>query len=223
MRCSTGWRGAWGQRGVEVCAWCWLGSREWANVGAGIQQLLAARAVRLPPRAGLQLPTEMGIQVLCAGGLHSLLRVPEDFPGTVLEHILKVIISRVSCSPLKAALQISGGPQGTAQGEGCRPCPSWPRCHHPCRKGSQLLAWRWGGPGSTMGCMVPNVFASCLSLENRLNALLLPMKTRSVTATENTVIGKGRELVPTVVTWLWKESAGCNGLSWSVGRVLAYS
>lgn len=109
---------------MEVSARCWLGSGEWVNVGAGSQQLQAARAMRLPLGAGLQRPTELGIQVLCAGGLHRLLRVPEDLPGTVLEHILKVIISRVSCSPLKAALQIGGGPQGTAQGEGCRPCPS---------------------------------------------------------------------------------------------------
>lgn len=154
MRCSTGWRGAWGQRGVEVCAWCWLGSREWANVGAGIQQLLAARAVRLPPRAGLQLPTEMGIQVLCAGGLHSLLRVPEDFPGTVLEHILKVIISRVSCSPLKAALQKSVGvPRGQHRVRGAGPARADPAATTPAGKdpssqpdagvalGAQWAAW----------------------------------------------------------------------------------
>lgn len=30
-----------------------------------------------------------------------------------------------------------------------------------------------GGLWITMGCVIPNVFVSCLSLENRLNALLI--------------------------------------------------
>lgn len=148
MKCSTVWvrRGAWGQRGVEVSAQWWPGSWEWANIRAGIQPLWAARTVQFLLRAvcllGFNfLPSEIGIWVLYAGGLQRLLWVPEDFPGTVLEHILKVIISCVSCAPLKVALQISGD-------QGCK----W--TGQPCLQEGLKMLSMWSperGPARSVG------------------------------------------------------------------------
>lgn len=43
------------------------------------------------------------------------------------------------------------------------------------RMGQCLARVSSGGPWSTTGYTIPNAFVSCLSLEDRLNAVLIPM------------------------------------------------